>query len=373
MVFAHVAARRTAIQRERGALHVAPMRTPLLLSLVAAAITAGLLLALGWWPGPPRTPATGVVERPLPAGGDFELATAAGRFRTVDQRGKVVLLAFGYTSCPDVCPTTLTTIAAALDALPASEVAQVVPVFVSVDPARDTVERLASYVGYFHPAVRGATGTPAELAAVAARYDVSYGKVMMADGKSYTMDHSAELHLLGRDGAPRRRLPYDVPPAQLAAALHALVAPGPLALAATAAAAPAAPPPARGVTVTAQYVRAVPPGGTMTAAFMELYNPTASPRALIAAASPAAGRVELHSHVDDGGVMRMRQVPRIEVPAGGMVSLAPGGLHVMMFDLVATLADGAEVELELSFDDGTQLSVRAPVRAPAPRGSEHAH
>ena len=102
------------------------------------------------------------------------------------------------------------------------------------------------------------------------------------------------------------------------------------------------------------YVRAVPPGSTVSAAFMMIHNPTATLRAVVAATSPAARTVELHTHVDDGGVMRMRQVERIDVPAHGMATLAPGGYHIMLIDLVAPLAEGTTAPVELVFDaDGS--------------------
>ncbi len=120
---------------------------------------------------------------------------------------------------------------------------------------------------------------------------------------------------------------------------------------------------ASAVTVSEAYARAAPPGQPNSAVFMTLTNPSDQPRALVAAHSPAAQTVELHAHTNDNGVMRMRRIERIEVPAGGRVKLAPGGLHVMLIGLTGTLAPGGEVALELSFDDGTQAQVQAPVRA----------
>jgi len=116
------------------------------------------------------------------------------------------------------------------------------------------------------------------------------------------------------------------------------------------------------VTVGDAYARAVPPGQPNSGVFMTLTNDSTQARALVAARSPAAETVELHTHTNDGGVMRMRKIERIEIPAGGSVQLKPGGLHVMLIGLNGDLPPGGTVALELSFDDGSRTQVQAPVR-----------
>ncbi len=108
-------------------------------------------------------------------------------------------------------------------------------------------------------------------------------------------------------------------------------------------------------------VRAVPPVSTTTAAFMVLRNAGERDLAVVDARSPAAGITELHNHVDVDGVMQMRRVDEIAVPAGGSVELAPGGLHLMLIDLVAPLHEGDEVEITLVLDGDETLSLTAPV------------
>lgn len=117
--------------------------------LLALAIAA---LALLWHPQPaPRE-----LPRPgLPAGGDFVLDSAAGKLALADLRGKVVALAFGYTACPDICPTTLLTLADVIAQLEPGERERAAFLFVSVDPARDTPQHLASYTAFFNPAIAG--------------------------------------------------------------------------------------------------------------------------------------------------------------------------------------------------------------------------
>jgi periplasmic copper chaperone A len=119
---------------------------------------------------------------------------------------------------------------------------------------------------------------------------------------------------------------------------------------------------ASGLEVSDPYVRAVPPGQPNSAAFMSLRNASAKDRALIGAESPAAEVVELHTHVEEDGLMRMRRVEQIAVAAGETTTLAPGGLHIMLIGLKSELAPGQMVELTLIQDDGERLAVQAPVR-----------
>ncbi|MEQ6916101.1 copper chaperone PCu(A)C [Halomonas aquatica] len=119
---------------------------------------------------------------------------------------------------------------------------------------------------------------------------------------------------------------------------------------------------AQSITVDDPRVRAVPPGSTTTAAFMTLSNPGETDLALVGGRSPLAVTLELHNHVMVDGVMQMRRVEAIPLPAGETVHLAPGGWHLMMFDLAAVPVEGERVELTLTLDNGERLVVEAPVR-----------
>ena len=116
------------------------------------------------------------------------------------------------------------------------------------------------------------------------------------------------------------------------------------------------------VSVDDPYVRAVPPVVKTTAAFMQLKNSDSTERFLVAASTPIAGAVELHMHVKDGEMMRMRQIPHIHLPAEKQVSLQPGGLHIMLFDLKRTLEPGETVPLTLIFEDDSRKEILATVR-----------
>lgn len=147
------------------------------------------------------TPRTGTAPE-VKIGGPFTLTDHTGRAVTEqDFRGKAMLIFFGYTYCPDVCPTSLTEISAAMDKLgPLAD--KVVPILVSIDPERDTPEVLKDYVAHFHPGIVGLTGTPEQIKQTAKVYRVYFAKVpdKGGDKDAYLMDHSSVIYLMGPDG-----------------------------------------------------------------------------------------------------------------------------------------------------------------------------
>lgn len=112
------------------------------------------------------------------------------------------------------------------------------------------------------------------------------------------------------------------------------------------------------------YVRMVPPGTPTTGAFMTIKNSGSADRKLLKADSPVAKAVELHNHINDNGVMKMRQVKEIDVKSKGQAELKPGSYHVMLIDLKQTLKEGDTVPVTLTFDDGSTKKVDAPVKNP---------
>jgi len=138
-------------------------------------------------------------------GGPFSLTDQSGQRRSeADLKGRYALVYFGYTYCPDICPTSLSTMTQGLDLLAeqAPDKAQaVLPVFVTVDPERDTVAALASYAGHFHPRLLALTGTLEEVAAAAKAYRIFYQKVEEPGASDYLMDHSSVIYLMGPDGS----------------------------------------------------------------------------------------------------------------------------------------------------------------------------
>lgn len=110
------------------------------------------------------------------------------------------------------------------------------------------------------------------------------------------------------------------------------------------------------------YVRAVPPGQANSAAFMILKNKSAAPVKLISAQSAVAEAVELHTHIMDQGVMKMRQVSEILIPGNGMAHLKPGGLHIMLIGLKRNLFEGQKVSVKLHFSNGSMAVVEMPIK-----------
>lgn len=135
-----------------------------------------------------------------PIGGPFELIDHTGARRTdADYRGKLALIYFGYTYCPDVCPTDLQAMASALDLL-GDGARAVQPLFITIDPERDTPEHLANYVSLFHPRLVGLTGEAEAVRRAARAYKVYYAKVVLPESSDYVMDHSAFIYLLDASG-----------------------------------------------------------------------------------------------------------------------------------------------------------------------------
>ncbi len=142
-----------------------------------------------------------VSGKPL-VGGPFSLIDQTGK-RVTDQdyRGRYMLVFFGYTNCPDICPAGLQVMSAALDKL-GKRADEIVPVFITLDPAQDTPERMATYVKAFSPRLVGLTGSESEIAATAKAYRVYFQKVPDdKDASRYTIDHSAIFYLMGKDGS----------------------------------------------------------------------------------------------------------------------------------------------------------------------------
>ena len=175
----------------------------------------GLLLAADEIPG----------IKEAPPGGDFTLRSAEGPVSLKDHRGKLVFLYFGYTKCPDVCPTSLAFLTQALNELSDQELKQIQPIFVSVDPKRDTPQLLKEYAEYFHPSFLGVTGTEQEVAVAAELYGAQYYEVELEGSAfGYSVNHSAATYLITQDGTLRFIFPHGTTPEVLVEAARYLLA-----------------------------------------------------------------------------------------------------------------------------------------------------
>lgn len=166
------------------------------LALVLIAIAS---IAAGLWFGLRQAPQD---QNPYAnMGGDFTLQSPEGPVNLHDFKGKVVALYFGYTRCPDVCITSLSKMAMALKSMTDEERKQIQPIFISIDPERDTPAIANEYAGYFYPGAIGLSGTLEQVTEVAKRYRVIFEKVKLENSAmDYSMDHSSIIYVIGRDG-----------------------------------------------------------------------------------------------------------------------------------------------------------------------------
>lgn len=194
---------------------------------IVAAVIAGVAIGAGSrfllpGDGGPAIVRPGAGSGEASIGGPFELVDMQGRTRTdAEFRGKLVLVEFGYTFCPDVCPLGLQLFADVLDRLgPAAE--EVQPVFITLDPARDTPDVLRAYVEHFSPRILALTGSRAAIDAAAKAFRVYYRLgADAATNPNYTVDHSAILFLMGRDGRYITHFTHETPPDRVVAAIRA--------------------------------------------------------------------------------------------------------------------------------------------------------
>ncbi|MDO6564952.1 SCO family protein [Amphritea sp. 1_MG-2023] len=188
----------------------------LTLALLAGIVTAYLLS-----PQPNNT-LNGSMLKTL--GGDFTLQSRDGDVSLHDFKGKVAMIYIGYTHCPDVCPTSLAIISQALKNLTDEQQKQVQPLFISVDPERDTPEQLAQYSHFFHPSIIGLTGSREDIDEVVAQYGAFYRMVEMKDSAmDYAVDHSSRIYLINKQGELSKAVTHGTTPEQLKAEITALL------------------------------------------------------------------------------------------------------------------------------------------------------
>lgn len=192
------------------------MKKTTLLGLVL--ILLGLIIAVVFWQQ------KGFVrDTKLPPGGDFILQSQDGPLDSKGLRGKVLLVYFGYTNCPDVCPASLSAGGQALNALSAEERQRVKLIMVSVDPERDSLKHLKEYTAFFHADMVGATGSREQIASLAKAYGAGYIKqAAKADG-SYAVDHTVSTYVVDPEGKLAAVLELGVPTDKLLATIRKLL------------------------------------------------------------------------------------------------------------------------------------------------------
>ncbi|MBT3532302.1 MAG: redoxin domain-containing protein [Rhodospirillaceae bacterium] len=193
-------------------------RVMLFIAAMVVAVALGLTInALFLDQSRPKSTTIGVAA----IGGPFELVDHQGRkVRDSDYRGSYLLVMFGYTFCPDVCPTELQLITEAMELL-GPEASKVQPLLITVDPERDTAEILADYVGNFHPAIIGLTGSVEQVKSAARAYKVFFAKGEADSEGDYFMDHSSFIYLMSPDGAYLHHFAPNMPAEAMAERIRA--------------------------------------------------------------------------------------------------------------------------------------------------------
>jgi protein SCO1/2 len=197
--------------------------TARLVALTSATIALGLVIAVAvrLWPSGNAHLAKTLEKDVTGAaviGGPFTLTDQHGtRISDGSFRGRLMLVYFGYSYCPDVCPTDLAAMSTAIDLLGLSGDA-VQPIFITIDPERDTVQRLAEYASLFHPRLVALTGSPDEIRQVASEYRVYFEK--SGSGPNYQVNHSDIIYLMDRDGRFITHFGQGTTPEQIAAAIR---------------------------------------------------------------------------------------------------------------------------------------------------------
>ncbi len=201
-------------------MKASPLKTLRILLVLTAFLLAGMTTAFLLRPGSGAT----ADAQTFNLGGDFRLQSATGPVSLSDYRGHPVVLYFGYASCPDVCPTSLAVMTQGFRHLSDEEQARVRGIFVSVDPDRDTPQKLAEYSAFFHPNLTGLTGSREQIDQIVRQYGAYYRIATMENSAlGYAVDHSSRLYLIDTDGKLVDVLSHSITPEELALKLRALL------------------------------------------------------------------------------------------------------------------------------------------------------
>ena len=288
-------------------------------------------------------------------------------------QGKVGLLFFGYTHCPDVCPLHMANIAAVLRRMSAEDRARIVTVFVTTDPERDTPERLREWLQNFDPTFVGLTGTKEELARAQAALGLGEAQreYVNADSANYFVQHAAQVFAFARDGFAYTVYPFGIRQEDWANDLPILASDSTGAdirrtLSAQAKSGQLHRPPPVAVDETNAFiiskaVVAEPASQDEASAYITFTNNTALEDTLVAVAADLAVRGEVHETMGEGEMRHMMSVPSVIIPAKRETKLAPGGIHIMLLQHRKKLAPGDTVRLFLSLSRAGAVEVRAPV------------
>lgn len=192
--------------------------------IIVLLVVACVYMLFYWQPDAVSHKTIFATSSALPEGGEFTLQSLSGSVSLKDFRGKVVLVYFGYTMCSDICPTNLSMMSNAFAQMDKQELAKVQGIFISVDPKRDTMERLSEYTRYFHESIMGISGQADVIREIADRYGAAYQIVIQEDSATnYVVDHSSETYVIDPEGKLIVRLAHAAPPQEILDAIRKVI------------------------------------------------------------------------------------------------------------------------------------------------------
>lgn len=184
-------------------------------------IFLGLFFAAGLWIAQQSMQQEDTATATSGLGGEFVLSSIDGEVRLSDYQGKLVALYFGFLSCPDACPTALASMAAAIRSLDPKQQDQIQPLFISVDPERDSFENMAAYTAYFYPTMKGLTGDLDYLEKLTKQYGAYFRHIPLADSAlAYTVDHTSRIYLIDQQGKLLTTIPHNTSATDIALQLQ---------------------------------------------------------------------------------------------------------------------------------------------------------
>ena len=328
--------------------------------LAIATIAIGLGIATQQWQGTePSADLKQAILLPTPkALPETSFTSHLGNaFSTQDFIGRWHVLFFGFTHCPDICPTTLYTLGQVQQALLESGHAEQLQVaMVTVDPARDTPERLAQYVPYFNDGFLGLTTDPKSLAEFSRSVGVLYIARDQDERGNYDVDHSAALILINPDGQYAGAIPAPHTLDDLAHDLAEIIGN------AKPEKATAASKLSNQLQISEPWIRAAPLGADALAGYFTVHNSGSSAINIVAATSPMFDEIEIHATRIADGIASMSLLPELSIPANSDLQLKPLGTHLMLIDPESTIELGQLIPITLELSDGSSKQAIFTVR-----------
>jgi len=281
---------------------------------------------------------------------DFNLKSEMGPISLNAFRGKVVLMYFGFTSCPDACPTMLNRISIALRKLPPEQREKVVTLFVSLDPERDTFSKLKAYAAHFKANVLPLTGTQDELQKILKFHGASFEKIKIASEMSYTIDHTTELTIINPSGEVAAYLPDTTTPQGVYEKICSILG------------IKADSPETQTQTIVGQsaVIQVPPPGAPAAVGLVTIKNNLNKTLTLIGADIEGAKNVEIHEMKKVNGYMKMRAIDNLTILSKQTLNLS-GEHHLMVFG-AENFKAGERKKLRLFFMTGEKIELEAEVK-----------